>query len=544
MTGSTTEERGGPIARRAGFWVGLGLFALLLFAPQLIGLDLDGAQRRVAAVTALTATWWITVTLPVGATSLLPAMLFPLLGVMTAKQCAPVYMNDLVMLFIGAFIIALGLERWGVHRRVALFIISKIGTSRRRIILGFMCASAFLSMWINNTATTLLMLPIALAVIARVESEGQGPDKKPYSETERQSFAIALLLSIAYSASVGGMGTPVGTAPNVEFLAQFGARFPEGPKISFGDWFIAWLPLVVLFVPLAWLLMTRVVYPMPAGSPEDDARAAAVVHEERISQGRMNRSQVRMSAIFIATALLWVTRSDLNLGFAKMPGWSRLLMGSAASDPAWYNAHKNDVSDSTVATCMALLCFVLPSGTKKGEFLMDWRTAVRLPWDVLLLLGGGICLARGFQVSRLDEVLGERIAPLFELGGGWAASWLVVAGVILFMSLLTEVTSNTATTAVLLPVIAKAAVAAKISPLLVMVPATIAASAAFMLPVATPPNAVIFSSGRVSVPAMARAGPWFNILMVVLITLVFQLWVRRVWGIDGDLPSWVPVDGG
>ena len=553
----SSGERGSPFARRAGLWIGLGLFAILLLDPALLGIELDAAQRRVAAATALTATWWITVTLPVGATSLLPAMLFPLLGVMPAKVCAPVYMNDLVMLFVGAFIIALGLERWGVHRRAALWIIAHVGTSRRRIVLGFMAASAFLSMWINNTATTLLMLPIAMAVIARVEDVQPLATEARAPSASQHSFALALLLGIAYSSSVGGMGTPVGTAPNVEFLAQFSSRFPEGPKLSFGDWFIAWAPLVLLFVPLGWLLMTRVIFRLPAGEPEVDRRAAEAVREERRSQGRMTRPQLRMSLVFILTALLWVTRSDLEFGFATLPGWSRLLLGSAAADPSWYQAHKNDISDSTVATLMAIACFLLPSGERQdpggerrgpsgehmGTYLMDWRTAVRMPWDVLLLLGGGVCLARGFQVSGLDEALGQRLAPLFELGPGWGASWLVVCGVVLFVSLLTEVTSNTATTAVLLPVIAKAAGAAGINPLLVMAPATIAASAAFMLPVATPPNAVVFSSGRVSIPAMVRAGPLFNMLLVILITLVFQLWVRRVWGIESEMPAWVPGGG-
>jgi len=220
------------------------------------------------------------------------------------------------------------------------------------------------------------------------------------------------------------------------------------------------------------------------------------------------------------------------VGDFRMPGWSRLLLGPEASDPVWYRQHKNDISDSTVASFMAVLCFFIP--VKRGVFLMDWRTAVKIPWEVLILLGAGFCIARGFSVSGLDQVLGNSLSPLFE----GHSSWLVVAAVCLFMSFLTEITSNTATTAVLLPVLASAAVAGGVDPLLVMAPATIAASAAFMLPVATPPNAVVFSSRLVPVPTMARAGFWLNMMTVALITLVFQLWVRRIWGIGESLPDW------
>jgi sodium-dependent dicarboxylate transporter 2/3/5 len=504
------NERGSPSARRWGLGLGLGAFVFLLTWPDL---GLDATQRAVAATTALTATLWITVALPIGATSLLPAVLFPLLGVLPAREVAPVYMRDLVLLFIGAFIIALGLERWGVHRRMALWIISRVGDSRRSLVLGFMAAAAFLSLWINNTATTLLMLPIAMAVLGRIEGEKQASSP----------FGLCLLLGVAYSASVGGMGTPVGTAPNQEFLGQFEMRFPDGPKISFGQWFLGWGPLVVVFVPCAWWILTRHVFPIEGG----DSGGGEVIAAERAALGPITRPQWIMSGVFLCTAVLWVTRADLQLGAFEMRGWSRLFLGSEAADPAWYARHKNDISDATVASLMAIVCFVIPVGG--GRFLMNWRTAVKLPWEVLLLLGGGFCLAKGFQVSALDELLGEGLAPLMRD----RSSWLIVPGVVLFMSLLTEVTSNTATTAVLLPVIASAGVAAGLDPLLVMVPATLAASAAFMMPVATPPNAVVYSSRCVPMSAMVRAGIWINLLAVGLITLVFQFWVRPLWGIEG-----------
>ena len=519
-------ERGGARAQRFGLGLGLLLFVSILLVP---GLALDAPQRRVAAVTALTASLWLTNAIPVGAASLIPAALFPVLGVLPARRVAPIYLQDLVMLFLGAFIVALGLERWGVHKRIALFVISVVGSSRRRLVLGFMAASGFLSMWINNTATTLLMLPIVSAVLARGDEDADGDPR----------FGWCLLLGVAYAASVGGMGTPVGTAPNQEFLGQFQTLFPDGKKLSFGDWFVSFAPLVVLFVPLAWILLTRVIYRL------EDLRGSGpeVIREERRALGAMTRPERRMAGVFGTTALLWVFRADLSFGAFTVPGWSRLFYGAAAQDPAWYGAHKNDISDATVAVLMAVAMFLIPSGARgasradSGEthgadraFLMDWRTAVKLPWEVLLLLGGGFCLATGFKESGLDEVLGGAIAPLLED----RPAWFVTAATALAVSLLTEVTSNTATTAVLLPVLAAAGVAAGLDPMAVMLPATLAASAAFMMPVATPPNAVVFATRRIPMPAMARAGVWLNLATVVLITLVFEFWSRARLGIGAD----------
>ncbi len=577
-------ERGGRTARTFGLVVGFSLFVALLWAP---GLPLDGMQRKVAAVSALTATFWLTVAIPVGAASLLPAALFPLLGVLPAKEVAPIYLRDLVMLFLGAFVVALGLERWGVHRRMALAVIHAVGSSRRRLVLGFMTASAFLSLWINNTATTLLMLPIVSAVLLRVEEEDRA---RGLSKTDPR-FAWCLLLGTAYAASVGGMGTPVGTAPNQEFLGQFAALFPDGPRLTFGDWFLAFGPLVLLFVPLGWLVLTRVVYRF------EDVRGAAssVIREQQRALGPWRTPEKRMAAVFVGTACLWVFRADLVLGGWTVPGWSRLLMGPEAADPVWYAAHKNDISDATVAVAMAVLMFVIPAGGPKaepaaevparpvdgpidgpdagpadgpadgpagepaggatdaplgnghpgsaptaqdaasgGSHLMNWRTAAGLPWEVLLLLGGGFCLAHGFKLSGLDVVFGEALAPL--LGG--QPRWAVALVVALSVSFLTEVTSNTATTAVLLPVMAAAGVAAGLDPLVLMLPATLAASAAFMMPVATPPNAVVFATRRIPVPVMARAGLVLNLLMVGLIVLVFELWAADRLGVQMSTPEW------
>ena len=512
----TAPERGGPLARRLGLLLGFALFLFLLFWP---GLPLDSAQRRVAAVTALTATWWLTLALPIAATSILPAALFPLLGVISASTAASLYMHDLVMLFLGAFVISLGLERWGVHRRMALSIISVVGTKPRRLVLGFMIAAGFLSMWISNTATTLLMLPIALAVIQSVEIPGAGGDGK-------RRFSLCLLLGIAYSASVGGTGTPVGTFPNQVFLGIFRETFPEGPEIPFGLWFLGLAPLVVLFVPLTWLLLTRVLLRLPRGSSGADE----TIRCEREAQGPMSLGQWMMAVVFGLTAVLWITRSDLDLGAFTLPGWSRLFIPAGET----VATHGRFISDATVALAMAGLCFALPVKPKEGVWLMDWRSTSRLPWEVLLLLGGGFCLARGFQVSGLDVLLGAELAPLLE----GLPTWAVVLGVALFMSLLTELTSNTATTAVLLPVAAMTAREGGLNPLLIMLPATVAASFAFMMPAATPPNAVVFGSRLVPPAGMARAGLAVNFLAVILLTLLFQLWVAPLWGITEAAPPW------
>jgi len=512
VTGPEESGATSHVVRRVGLVLGPALFALFL---AWTGGPLDPVQRRVAATTALTATWWITAAIPIGATSLLPAALFPLLGVMGAREVAPRYLQDLVLLFLGAFVISLGLERWNVHRRVALWIIAKVGTKPRSLVLGFMIASAFLSFWINNTSTTLLMLPIGVAVVTSVSGR---------SVDARDPFAISLLLGMAYSASVGGMATPVGTAPNQVFLGQFRERFPEAPQISFGAWMLSFGPMVAVYVPLAWLLLTRVALRVPASG----GRGGEVIRRERAALGPMSRGERTMAAVFVTTALLWVTRDDLELGSWHLSGWVHLVLPNAVEVPGTY------VTDATIAACMAILCFLIPVDRRRGQYLMDWRTANKLPWEVLLLIGGGFAIAGGFQSSGLDTLVGESLGPL--LAG--RSSWVMVTVVVVLVAALTEVTSNTATTAVLLPVLGQAAAAAGVSPLLLMVPATLAASAAFMLPVATPPNAVVFASGRVPAPTMARVGLWINALLAALIVLFFQFWVRGVLGVEEGLPAW------
>ena len=507
--GGPDAPGGSGRARRAGLVFGPALALAILVAP---GLPLDATQRRAAAVTALTAVWWLTEAVPIAAASLVPAALLPLLGVLGAREAATAYMNDLIFLFLGAFMLALGVERWGVHRRVALAIVATVGARPRRIVLGFMLAAAVLSMWLNNTATTLMMLPIGVAVVEATSGSRERVAHDP--------FALALLLGLAYSASVGGVATPVGTAPNQVYLARMVEDFPELPPVGFAGWLLAWGPLVALYVPLAWLLLTRVLLHVP----DRGTAGGAVIAEARRALGPIRACEWRMGAAFGVTALLWVTRSDLALGSVVLPGWEGLL-GALAPDPSAWTP--NTVTNATVAVGMAVLCFLIPAGTDDGRRLLDWPAVSGLPWDVLLLLGGGFCIAAGFKASGLDLLMGELLGPAF----GALPPLVLVALLVGSMSFLTEITSNTATTQVLLPVLGSASVAAGLDPRVALLPATIAASCAFMLPVATPPNAVAYSSGRIRMSDMARVGVGFNFLLVALIVGLFELWVRPLLGI-------------
>jgi sodium-dependent dicarboxylate transporter 2/3/5 len=498
-----------PAVARAGLYLGPLLFALLLLWPDL---PLEPAQRRVAAVAAWTATWWISAALPLGASSLLPAALLPLTGALDARSVAPFYMDDLVLLFLGAFLLTRGLERWNVHRRVALWILDRVGTRPRRLVLGMMAATGFISMWVNNTSTTLLMLPIALSIVegfARTEPRGL------------RAFARALLLGVAYSASVGGVATPVGTAPNQIFLGQFRERYPDAPEISFSHWTIAWLPLFLCYLPLGWLLLTRVLFRVPA----DLGRGGEAVAQERAALGAMSRAEKRMAALFALAALLWLTRGSLDLGFVRLRGWGELFPAAGG---------RSSVTDATVALALALCAFLVPSGMERGQRLLDWSTARSLPWDVLLLFGGGFALAGAFQSSGLDRLLGNALAP-------WLVGrpdWLVILLIVCFVTALSELASNVATTQMMLPVVGACAASAGLSPLATMLPTAIAASSGFMLPVATPPNAIAFATGWIPATTMARVGLVFDLLLAVLITALFQLWVRGVLGIEPGVPAW------
>ena len=521
MSGEPAQELPGtgvdPRVARAGRWGGFALFLALLLVP---GLGLDPLQRRAAAVTALTATLWLTQGIPLGAASLIPAALLPLLGVVPAQTAAEAYFHDIVMLFFGAFVVASGLEHWGVHRRMALWVVERVGTRPRALVLGFTAATAFVSLWVNNTAATLLMYPIGLAVITTLGG------------ARNRNFGIALLLGIAYGSSIGGIGTPVGTAPNQLLLGTLAKLHPGAPPIGFGTWVACWLPFVVLFVLALWWILTR-----GALKVSDESLAAKdVIHAQRAGLGAMGPGERRMAAVFVLTALAWVTREGLTLGSWHLPGWNPALANlQALGLEGGPQRFKGFVSDATVAIFVSCACFLIPAGTARGERLLDWGVVQRkTPWDMLLLFGGGLCIAEGFQACGLDRVLGASLSPLIA----GLPTWLIVGVIALFLTLFSELASNTVLTSLMLPILSQTAVQGGLDPRLLMIPAAVAASLGFMLPVATPPNAIAFASGRIPMGTMLRVGLWVDAVGVVLLTVCFELWIRSGLGIEAGLPDW------
>jgi sodium-dependent dicarboxylate transporter 2/3/5 len=438
------------------------------------------------------AIWWMTAAIPVFATALLPLALLPLFGAGGIRETAAPYAHELIFLFMGGFIIALAMQRWGLHQRIALNALRLAGTRQTGIIAGFMAVTAFLSMWVSNTATTIMMLPIALSVIGLSGDVDTGDSPRGAPST---SFATALLLGIAYAASIGGIGTLIGTPPNL-FLASF-AENELGISISFVRWMAVGLPLVFVFVPITWFLLTRVLFPLKG---EQIAGDADTIPRMLRSLGVMNRGERITLLVFTLTAAAWVTRpllAQLTL-FGTQP-----LSG---------------LTDPGIAIVAALLLFVSPVDIRQRVFAMDWETAARLPWGLLLLFGGGLSLAGAISRNGVSEFIGSQVAAI-----GTAPVLVMIVVVVTMMIFLTELTSNIATTAALVPILAAIAPPLGFHPLLLAVPAAIAASCAFMLPVATPPNAIVFGSGYVDIAQMMRAGIGLNLIGIVLITALAYL---------------------
>jgi sodium-dependent dicarboxylate transporter 2/3/5 len=496
-------------AARHGFGLGAGLFLLTLLISAVSD---EPRALRMAAVVALMASLWISEAVPLAATALLPLVLFPLLGVLPGRETAPFYVNSTIFLFLGGFMIGRCMEAWGLHRRLALWIIGWVGSGPRRVALGLMLASALLSMFISNTATAVIMLPIAVAVIVQVEERA--------GARESRAFAAALMLGVAYACSVGGIATLVGTPPNLALQRILQVTFPEAPVISFGQWLLFGLPLSVTFLLLIWLLLTRVFFHLP----KELALGEDVIRQQYVGLGPMQHGERMVLLVFIATALLWTSRLDLNLGFVTLPGWSRLL------------PHPEFVDDGSVAIAMAMLLFLIPSrnGSSHGPAVMPPDIFRRLPWDIVLLFGGGFALAAGFQASGLSALVGQQFDGLVGV-----PAIVAILATCAILSFLTEFTSNTATTQLLLPILASVAVTMRVDPRLLMIPAAISASCAFMMPVATPPNAIVFGSGRLRIAQMARVGVWINLIGVLLVAFLFSTLGRWVLRIDSlTLPDW------
>lgn len=511
-TDSTESKKGFGKGKAIGFILGIILFVVFTF--DLLNLGMSPSTSATAGIVLLMACFWVSLCLPIAVTSLLPIALFPLLGVASSATTVKYYANNNIYLFMGGFIIALAIQKWGLHRRIALVITAFLGTSPSRLVLGFMCATAFLSMWISNTATTMMMLPIGLAVISE-SSRLTGKDDR---------FALALMLGIAYSASVGGIATPIGTPPNIIFLGEYEKIFPLAPKISFFNWVKVFIPLVLILIPLVWIILTGIVSPLYRKSSKGKTTAIGrrIIKAELKKLGRMDSAETRVLIIFIITGLLWIFRMDIVTGFFTIPGWSKLF-----PNPEYFH-------DATVAIFMALLLFIIPAGKKyPHKFLMNWDTALKLPWGILLLFGGGFAIAGGFSISGLDKQIGIALKPFLMF-----QPFVTVFIICIMMTFLTELTSNTATTAALLPVMSSIAIAVNMNPLLLMVPATISASMAFMLPVATPPNAIVFSSGKIEMSQMARVGLILNLIIAIIIACFVYYFVLPSWGYDITLPVW------
>ncbi|MFQ5510266.1 MAG: SLC13 family permease [Candidatus Krumholzibacteriia bacterium] len=475
--------------RRAYVLAGLTVFLILLV---FVRVDPEHpAVARTLAVGVLMAIFWLTDAIPLAVTALFPIALFPALGIMKGREVAPLYLNNILFLFIGGFIIALAMERWNLHRRIALKVILAVGKSPNRLLLGFMLGSWLLSMWISNTATAMMMVPIVVALLVKLEETAAGDVKK---------LQVALLLGVAYAASIGGMATLVGTAPNLSLARIYSISFPEAREITFLSWMSLGLPVsALLFLVTYAVLRLRLTRRIAFGvDPE-------VLEREYRALGRPSFEEKVVLAAFALFALLLVTRADITLGNTVLHGWASLF-----GDVSF-------IDDGTVAIAVALTLFLVPA-RGRPEFIMDRGMVAKLPWDIVVLLGGGFALAKGFQESGLSAYLGGQLAALQGL-----PTVLMVLAVCGLITFLTELTSNTATTQVVLPIIASLSTVIGVPPLLLMAPATLAASCAFMLPVATPPNAIVFGTRRLTVAEMAGAGLWLNLAAIVVVTLFIYL---------------------
>ncbi|MEM9381047.1 MAG: DASS family sodium-coupled anion symporter [Planctomycetota bacterium] len=486
-----------PLPSRAR-WIGLVLGPLVaglliaLLPAEYVDLEgarvpFDGGARATLAIMAWMAVWWLTEAVDLEATALLPVALFPLVGAGTVAETTAPYASQLIFLFMGGFLIALSMQRWGLDRRIALLTLSACGTTPTRLVGGFMVATAAMSTSISNTATTAMMLPIGLGVIGLVREQGGAAAA---DERRWANFPLCLLLSIAYAASIGGMSTIIGSPPN-GFLVQF-AQDELGVEISFLRWVAIGGPVALVFLPIAWWAMTRVLYPVPrepiAGGPE-------LLRRELDRLGPMSRGEAITLGVFALTVVAWATRPLLR-------GWAPGL------------------SDGSIAITGALLLFVLPVSARRGIFAMDWRTGRDLPFGILLLFGGGLSLAAAVKRNGVAEFFAAQAGAL-EGFHPFALLLALTAGMIF----LTELTSNLATTATLVPVLSALGPALGLSPLLLVVPVTIAASCAFMLPIATPPNAIVFGSGQITIRQMCRAGLWLNLVGIALISVLMYFLV-------------------
>ena len=562
MTSSATESSSRqntiPARSRVGLWVGPLVFLLML---AFVELDPDNPLvTRMAAVILWMAIWWMTEAIPLAATALLPIPLFPFLGIMRGREVgagsrvdlsaasiqdgfsardfdvvfpnvASQYMDWIILLFMGGFIIAVAVEKWNLHKRIALNILRVVGGQPHRLVLGFMLATGFLSMWLSNTATALMMMPMGMSLIllyeelnAELLKQGQVIDSRA------ENFGLTLLLGIAYSASIGGFATLIGTPPNGVLATQLPQLFPEAPDLTFSTWMIFALPMSGVYMILAWLLLTRLVFPLPSTTP---FTGRDFIQNELRKLGPMSVEERRVLAIFVSFALLLMTRKERLFGAdVDIFGWSYYLdnlLRSVGSTPVG-----SLIDDGTVSVGMALTLFMIPAGKAIGGKLLSWDDAKKIPWGILLLFGGGLAIAKGFTTSGLSDY----IASQLQIWLGNASPFVIVVSTVGIITGLTEVASNTATISLSLPIMASLSQAIEAHPLLLLIPTTVAASCAFMLPVSTPPNAIVYGSGRIPIMKMVIAGIWLDILSVVLLTGFVYTLGHMAFGVLDGFPPW------
>jgi len=475
-------------AKKIGLFLGPLVFLILLAwpAPEFFGTD----AWKVIAIAAFMLCWWVTEAVPIPVTALLPMVALPTLGIMEMSKAAAPYANPVVFLFMGGFMIALAMERWALHRRIALSIVKLTGTNANGIILGFMLATAAMSMWISNTATTVMMLPIAISVIDLLTS-----NKEDYPSRGIQNFALSLMLGIAYAANVGGTATIIGTPPNVVFAGYIRETYDY--EVSFARWMVIGLPFALFLLAAIYLFIVRILHPNRLGRFEG---AAELIDTELRGLGPMSKGEARTLGVFLATALLWIFRTQL----------AQLL-------PAL------NLSDAGIAMTAAILLFVIPVDFASGRYVLAWKDTEKLPWGILLLFGGGLSLANALAETGIIDLIGERFDGLRDAG------FLVMLGLTAVSLFLTEIMSNVALVSIFLPVVGAVALGAGIDPLVVCIPVTLAASCAFMLPMSTPPNAIVFASGHLKVPQMVKAGVMLNLLAILLTALLAQFAVELIF---------------
>ncbi|MGJ8715048.1 MAG: SLC13 family permease [Maribacter stanieri] len=472
-----------------GLILGPILFFIIHFFFHPVGLSEQA--NAVLASTIWIAVWWITEAIPIAVTALLPLVLFPLSGGLELSATSGSFGHKYVFLYMGGFIIAIAIEKWNLHRRIALNIINLIGSDVRKIILGFMVATAFLSMWISNTATSVMMLPIGLAIIKQLE------DNPKTAEDENKTFGKALMLAIAYSASIGGVATLIGTPPNLVLAGVVLDTY--GYEITFMQWFAFGLPISIILIFICWKYLTKYAFKFKQksfpGGKEEIKRLLS-------NLGKISYEEKVVAFVFALTAFCWITRSFLL---------QKILPG---------------LDDTIIAIFFAIVLFLIPS-KKKGDQIINWEEAVKMPWGIILLFGGGMALAKGFEVSGLAVWIGSQMTSLAGL-----PIIILILVLIAAVNFLTEITSNLATTAMLLPVLAPMALTIDVHPFVLMVGAAVAASCAFMLPVATPPNAVVFGSGYLRIPDMVSKGFFMNVISIIILTFFVYFVLPELWDIS------------